>query len=476
MNCRLIALALAIALCGCPPLNATQTGAQAAPGGLPTVWHFADDFSAYPQGSSGLPAWLRDSPVWQVSEGSYHCDSPGRTFAILGKSPVAGRLSLRVTLAVRKAVGSEWKTAGLSVFRDHGNYWHLALVEAPENQGRRHFFELCEMYRGVWLAQFQPGTTLTPNGGSTQEFNWEYGTPYVLALELDNQGITGTVSGANGTMLARLGFRFDNLAVKAGRPALDCSGLGAEFDDFSALEGQTMKESPTYPKYNGAAWDGFKSKPSGFFHTQRRGGTWWVIDPKGRPFLIIGTDHANYQVHWCEKLGYAPYHRNVERKYGSEDKWAKSTVRRLKRCGFNCLAANNSTSLRYQGLPHTEFLAFGQGFAGQEDIAPQVHWTGFPNVFSPKFKEHCESQAMLRCRPNKDDPWLIGYFLDNELEWYGKSGREDGLFDEAFKKPREHSAKQALVDFLRSRYPSVEEMNAAWGARSSMSRSPSCQR
>jgi agarase len=428
-------------------------------------WRFADDFSAYPNGASAGPAWLPDSPVWQVSEGSYHCDSPGRTFAILGRAPVAARLSLRVTLTVKKAVSADWKIAGLSVFRDHGNYWHLALVEAPENQGRRHFFELCEMYRGVWLAQFQPGTTLTPNGGSTQELNWEYGTPYVLALELDKQGITGTVSGANGRVLARLGFRFDNLAVKAGRPALDCSGFGAQFGDFSALESQTMKESSTYPKYSGPAWDGFESKPSGFFRTQRRGGTWWVIDPKGRPFLIIGTDHANYQVHWCEKLGYAPYHKNVEKKYGSEDKWAKSTVRRLKRFGFNCLAANNSTSLRYQGLPHTEFLAFGQGFAGQEDIAPQVHWTGFPNVLSPKFKEYCESQAMLRCAPNKDDPWLIGYFLDNELEWYGKSGKEDGLFDEAFKKPREHSAKQALVDFLRSRYPSVEEMNAAWGTQ-----------
>jgi hypothetical protein len=48
-------------------------------------------------------------------------------------------------------------------------------------------------------------------------------------------------------------------------------------------------------------------------------------------------------------------------------------------------------------LAHVELLGFGTGFAAADDIAPQVHWTGFPNVFSPRWKEHCRKEARRLC-------------------------------------------------------------------------------
>ncbi len=195
---------------------------------------------------------------------------------------------------------------------------------------------------------------------------------------------------------------------------------------------------------------------------ERRDDTWWVIDPGGRGFFAIGTDHVNFNVHWCERLGYAPYNRNCVERYGTEERWAEEAVSKLSSWNFNLLGANNSPSTRYRGLAHTLFLSFGSEFASYDDIVPKVHWTGFPDVFSPDFERHCDLKAREICRESKDDPWLFGYFLDNELEWYGKIGRPWGIFTETVKKPGEHRAKRALVDFLRKRYPGIEELNRAW--------------
>jgi len=82
--------------------------------------------------------------------------------------------------------------------------------------------------------------------------------------------------------------------------------------------------------------------------------------------------------------------------------------------------------------------------------------TAFPNVFSPKFEAYCRYVAKNRCAPNKDDPWLIGYYIDNELAWWGDARKfrtppSRGLFDACAKKPAGHSARIALEQFLKER-------------------------
>jgi hypothetical protein len=202
---------------------------------------------------------------------------------------------------------------------------------------------------------------------------------------------------------------------------------------------------------------------TGAFHTEKIGKVWWTITPKGNTFFAVGTDHVKYTGHWCQKLRYSPYLRNVEAKYGNEEAWGDSAIERLKTWNFNLLAAGHSPSLRHRGLPHTEFLSLGASYSAKDEIVPKTTWTGFPNVFSAGFEEHCDKVCAARCAPNADDPWLFGYFIDNELEWYGKSGHETGLFAEAMKKPADHSAKRALIQFLQTRYKKIADFNQVWG-------------
>jgi hypothetical protein len=72
-------------------------------------------------------------------------------------------------------------------------------------------------------------------------------------------------------------------------------------------------------------------------------------------------------------------------------------------------------------------------------------------VFDPLFPAYCDYVARRKCAPNRDDPWLFGYFIDNELAWWGRGARDVGLFDAVMGKPENHSAKVALRAFLSER-------------------------
>jgi hypothetical protein len=61
------------------------------------------------------------------------------------------------------------------------------------------------------------------------------------------------------------------------------------------------------------------------------------------------------------------------------------------------------------------------------------------------------------------DPWIFGYFIDNELAWWGRGPQASGLFDAAMKLGAEHSAKQALIKFVQQKAGAdIEKFNALW--------------
>jgi len=257
--------------------------------------------------------------------------------------------------------------------QNDANYWQLAFVESPPEHGRRRYVELAESLDGHWNAQ---------NAGAP--FAWEFNHPYRFRLELTPDGIRGTVSELDGCTRAALKFRFDKRAVTTGRPALASGGFRAVFTDVAATgDDKTAIEisQPTFPPCTVAGNNVRRARPTGFFRVAKTRGRAWLFTPGGDAFYAVGTDHVSYGAHWCESLGYAPYHRNVARQFGSEAAWATNSLERLKSWGFNTLPAGHSESLRYQGPPHIEFLSLGTDFGNIAAMAPKENWTGFPNVF-----------------------------------------------------------------------------------------------
>ncbi|MFA0742841.1 MAG: hypothetical protein DFNUSKGM_002973, partial [Candidatus Fervidibacter sacchari] len=118
-------------------------------------------------------------------------------------------------------------------------------------------------------------------------------------------------------------------------------------------EGQ---EEAKFCRYGG--WLAMKRKATGFFRTEQVNGVWWFVDPDGHLFISKGVNHVSFGGDHCPALGYSPYNRNVQAKYGSEEKWAEATANRLKEWGFNTIGAWSSRSL-FKLMPYTVILNMG---------------------------------------------------------------------------------------------------------------------
>jgi hypothetical protein len=158
-----------------------------------------------------------------------------------------------------------------------------------------------------------------------------------------------------------------------------------------------------------------KQPTTGFFHPQKINGRWWLIDPEGGLFIHTGVVSVTSRNKFSSEEPFA-------RLYRSKEKWAQSTLQLLRDNGFNGTGGwSDAETLRAapQPLPYTVSLSLLSAFGKKLKLTHQrPGHTGYINdclpVFHPAFAAFCEEQTKsLTAR--KDDPWLLGYFSDNEL-------------------------------------------------------------
>ena len=201
---------------------------------------------------------------------------------------------------------------------------------------------------------------------------------------------------------------------------------------------------------------------AGFYRAEKDGsGGWRLIYPSGRPTVWLGVDHVKFNGFRCEAEGNRMHYREANIKtFGTRAAWASNTVERLRGWGFNALGAGcDNADFKGSGLGRAVFLALGDS-ATSDDEKDHEHYlvqnlhtpgTAFPNVFSPDFAECCDRAAAKACTANRDDPEVLGYFIDNELAWEGRNRgatRPWGLFDAACAKPQGNTARKAVEEFL----------------------------
>lgn len=135
-------------------------------------------------------------------------------------------------------------------------------------------------------------------------------------------------------------------------------------------------------------WTKLKGQATGFFHVEQLGGRYWFVTPEGNAYFML-------------QLGWA----------GEKD------TPRLKAWGFN-------SSEPRTGMPYTMEMHLFRAPAKPYPVkaAPnQPPWTTFPDVFDPEWEKNCREEAQKALGPCANDPMMIGYFLDNELNlagWY----------------------------------------------------------
>ncbi len=209
-------------------------------------------------------------------------------------------------------------------------------------------------------------------------------------------------------------------------------------------------------------------KATGFFRVEKINGKWWFVDPEGNLFWSLGINSTGFgavtSVKGREHLFAASqrdqeeirfYEENLKIKYG-EDGWREKhtdvTVARMLDWGMNTTGGWSMGEVaETRRVPYTLIVHTAMQRIGNVDK--------IPDPFSQSFSDSLERSLGKFAEVHGDSPWLLGVFIDNELNWTG----DNTLPKEIIRSSEKTAARLALVDFLRQRYGDVAGLNKAWG-------------
>ncbi|MDI9585828.1 MAG: beta-galactosidase [Acidobacteriota bacterium] len=251
-------------------------------------------------------------------------------------------------------------------------------------------------------------------------------------------------------------------------------------------ETRALADAPLPPdrdRWGGWA-DGPKLDATGWFRVEQVDGKWWLVTPDGTLFWSLGLDcvrpdnngpikDREFMFTWLPEKGdplYAFggrdkgwanfYGMNLYRKYGPDwlEPWLDMTRKRMLAWGFNTVA-NWSDNRAYASLrlPFTVPIHYGANrqFPGG--------WKDIPDVYADQWAEAVAEAIQEAAELWAQDPYCIGYFVDNELSWgaWGETGQLQ-LAINALALKGDWMVKQRFTALLREKYETIGALNAAW--------------
>ena len=151
-----------------------------------------------------------------------------------------------------------------------------------------------------------------------------------------------------------------------------------------------------YGKYYGYA--NTSAHATGFFHVEQQNNKWWFVDPDGHLFLATG-------------LNGVPGANGNRRRPPADTAPTTAPIpappnptlvnRRLDSWGMTTGGTGRPT-INYFRAP-----------TGQT-------WMGLPDVYTDTFAATIDKAADTQLTPQKNNPWLVGYFIGNEPPWGGR--------------------------------------------------------
>lgn len=183
-----------------------------------------------------------------------------------------------------------------------------------------------------------------------------------------------------------------------------------------------------YDNYGG--WMKLQGMKTGFFHVELINSRFWLVSPEGNAFFAKGV----------ESIDFGP-DRNVQP--ADPLKAAEELAAQLKSWNFNTAG---SLRRKLPGMPY----AVNLGLASS--TTPDMWLMGIvPDYFSPEFHAGVEKRAAEICPGLSDDPWLIGYFTDNEIRWVPDIRSKESVLEVFLKKPADSPGHKRAMAFLNER-------------------------
>lgn len=147
------------------------------------------------------------------------------------------------------------------------------------------------------------------------------------------------------------------------------------------------------------------------------------------------------------------------------ERWSRQALDRLQAWGFNTVGNWSEPALgQAKRVPYTLPLSISGDY--QTISTGQDWWGGMPDPFDPRFAMAAERAVAIATRDHRDDPWLLGYFADNELAWAHPDAGARGRYALAYGTLRSTTdvpAKRAFLKLLRDKYRNQQGLSRAWG-------------
>src|SRR4051794_20718142 len=180
-------------------------------------------------------------------------------------------------------------------------------------------------------------------------------------------------------------------------------------------------------------------------------GVWWFLSPKDRPeFLNTVTTVQPYQF-GRDKTGIHYVSRDWNSTPGGDgdlDQWAQKTIARVKEMGFKGIGAWSHPIFHKYDIPITRDL----------NVSSWVP-TNSRRLYYPEWWSSAEYAIQTQVSPLKDNANLVGYYIDNELNW-GDDGVGPGhYFDDL--EPTDPN-RMEVVKVIQSVWSRLEDFNRDW--------------
>ncbi len=241
--------------------------------------------------------------------------------------------------------------------------------------------------------------------------------------------------------------------------------------------------------------------PTGFFRAAKFEGRWWLVDPDGWLFFSTGfnsialaqttfTTGRETMFTWLPAendplarhygtatavqgpiLSGATYNfqtANLERKYGANyaDDWRATALARLPAWGFNTIGNWSDPALHRRGVAYVTTASLWGSFNTVPNVGQGTD--RLPDPFDPRFATDVNARLLPVITPALGDPWCLGHFVDNELNW-GSTASDRTRYGVALgalaQSMATSPARRALGALLAARYGAIANLNAAWGTQ-----------
>lgn len=256
-------------------------------------------------------------------------------------------------------------------------------------------------------------------------------------------------------------FVFSQIEIMAGPKVEYATKPGEKFISNST---RILSDLPAVPLDTGLNIYGGRAEPkynpTGYFRTEKINNRWWIIDPMGGRFIhrglatvtTLSTPKANAALAaaFKDKMG-----------------WATATTKLMADIGFNGTGGVSEDAILNETpnkMVSTRLLSLMSRYGKKRGgVTPKPGHMGYPGdcpfIFDAEFEAFCKEACKVLVH-NKNNPWILGYYTDNEMPWamdlldkYLKLDANDQgrVFTEAWLKKNKIS-KEGITDAHREEF------------------------